>query len=140
MPQVLRRFSQERLVAVQIEVISDVVCPWCFIGKRRLEEALRRLQAADPGISVEVAWRPFQLNPDLPEDGIERSEYLRHKFGNASGQIYARVSAVGTAVGIPFAFDRIVRQPNTLAAHQLIALAGESGQQDEMVETLFRAY
>ena len=99
MPQVVRRFRPERLVTVQIEVISDVVCPWCFIGKRRLEEALRRLPAADPGIAVEVAWRPFQLNPDLPEDGVERSEYLRRKFGDASGPIYARVTAVETFFG-----------------------------------------
>jgi predicted DsbA family dithiol-disulfide isomerase len=122
-------------MAVQIEIISDVVCPWCYIGKRRLEAALSRA-----GAQVEVTWRPFQLNPGLPEEGMEREAYVRRKFGAAGPGLYARVAAVGAAVGIPFAFERIARQPNTLAAHQLIALAAPGAQQDAMVETLFRAY
>jgi predicted DsbA family dithiol-disulfide isomerase len=120
---------------VQIEIISDVVCPWCFIGKRRLQQALRQVTA-----EVEIAWRPFQLNPGLPEEGMEREEYVRRKFGAAGAGVYARVAAVGVSAGIPFAFDRIVRQPNTVAAHQLIALAGRGPQQDAMVEALFRGY
>jgi predicted DsbA family dithiol-disulfide isomerase len=122
-------------MAVQIEIISDVVCPWCYIGKRRLEAALSRA-----GAQVEVTWRPFQLNPGLPQEGMEREAYVRRKFGAAGPGLYARVGAVGAAVGIPFAFERIARQPNTLAAHQLIALAAPGAQQDAMVETLFRAY
>ena len=122
-------------MAVRIEIISDVVCPWCFIGKRRLEEALR--QVDEP---VEVLWRPFQLNPDLPDTGVAREEYIRRKFGSAGPGLYARVAAVGETVGIPFAFERIARQPNTLRAHQLIALAEPGRQQDAVVETLFRAY
>jgi len=127
-------------MAVQIEVISDVVCPWCFIGKRRLETALRTLRQRGGAPEVEVTWRPFQLNPDMPEDGIDRAEYLRRKFGSNAAQIYQRVSAVGESVGIAFDFARVQRQPNTLAAHQLIALARAHGSQDAMVERLFRAY
>jgi predicted DsbA family dithiol-disulfide isomerase len=120
---------------VQIEIVSDVVCPWCYIGKRRLEQAL-----AGGGPQVEVVWRPFQLNPDLPETGMERDAYVRRKFGAAGGGLYARVAAVGASAGIPFAFERIVRQPNTVAAHQLIALAVPGPQQDAVVESLFRGY
>jgi predicted DsbA family dithiol-disulfide isomerase len=120
---------------VQIEIVSDVVCPWCFIGKRRLEQALARVQA-----EVEVVWRPFQLNPGLPEEGMERELYVQRKFGSAGPGVYALVAAVGASVGIPFAFERIVRQPNTVAAHQLIGLASRGARQDAMVETLFRGY
>jgi predicted DsbA family dithiol-disulfide isomerase len=128
-------------MAVRIDVISDVVCPWCFIGKRRLEQAVRLLRerSAD-ATEVEIVWHPFQLNPDLPAEGIERSEYIARKFGSRAQDIYGRVSGVGRSVGIDFAFDRIVRQPNTVAAHQLIALAQDEGRQEEIVETLFQAY
>jgi len=126
-------------MAVQIEVISDVVCPWCFIGKRRLEAALHTVRERGTA-EVEVTWLPFQLNPDMPEDGIDRAEYLRRKFGSNAAQIYQRVSTVGESVGIDFDFARVQRQPNTLSAHQLIALAHAQGSQDAMVERLFRAY
>lgn len=124
----------------RIEVVSDVVCPWCFIGKRRLEQALQLLAAQEPDTKIEVVWRPFELNPQLPAEGMERSRYLELKFGNRAPDIYARVGAVGRSVGIEFAFERIVRQPNTLPAHQLIELARESNRQDAVVEALFRAY
>ena len=127
-------------MTVRIEVISDVVCPWCLIGKRRLERALELLRQASPQAEVEVIWRAFQLNPELPLEGVERSEYLARKFGSRTQDIYARVTAVGRSVGIDFAFERIVRQPNTAPAHQLIALAQAQGRQDQMVEALFRAY
>ena len=128
-------------MTLHIDVISDIVCPWCYIGKRKLERALelyreRTSDAAPP----EVSWHPFQLNPDLPEGGIERAEYLRRKFGGHSTQVYARVSAVGAQVGIPFAFDKIAWQPNTLGPHSLIMLAGASGLQSGLVEGLFRGY
>lgn len=125
---------------LQIDVISDVVCPWCFIGKRRLEQALRQFQPPDSDLSIEVRWRPFQLNPDLPASGMERAEYLRRKFGANARDIYSRVSQVGRSVGIEFAFETIARQPNTVDAHQLIWLAGQELRQDAMVETLFQAY
>jgi predicted DsbA family dithiol-disulfide isomerase len=120
---------------VQIEIVSDVVCPWCYIGKRRLEQALPRVRP-----KVEVVWRAFQLNPGLPEEGMEREAYVQRKFGSAGPGLYARVAAAGASLGIPFAFERIARQPNTVAAHQLIALAAPGPQQDAMVETLFRGY
>lgn len=86
-----------------------------------------------------VRWLPFQLNPDLPEEGIARSEYLRRKFGNPN-RSYANVAAVGASVGIPFAFDRITVQPNTVNAHRLMHYADQQGRQDELAEELFRAY
>ena len=126
---------------MRIDVISDVVCPWCFIGKRRLTRALELLQAEGTGPeAIEVVWHPFQLNPDLPAAGMDRHEYVSRKFGPRAAEVYERVAAVGREVGIEFAFDRIPRQPNTLRAHQLIALARTQGRQDEMVESLFRGY
>jgi predicted DsbA family dithiol-disulfide isomerase len=131
----------DNIMSFRIEVISDVVCPWCFIGKRRLEQALQTLSAdgVDAG-DIQVVWHPFQLNPQLPQEGMPRAEYVAAKFGGRSAQIYERVTGVGRSVGIDFAFERIVQQPNTLAAHQLIELARSAGVQDQMVETLFRAY
>ena len=125
-----------------IDVVSDVVCPWCYIGKRKLEAALAELRRGEAGLVAKVRWHPFQLNPDLPAQGIARSEYLAAKFGSGSraADIYARVSAVGTEVGIPFAFERIARQPNTLDAHRLIAWAQQRGDAEALVERLFRRY
>jgi predicted DsbA family dithiol-disulfide isomerase len=127
--------------ALTIDVVSDVVCPWCYIGKRRLEGALAQWAAAHPDAPAPVVqWRPFQLNPTLAETGMSRREYVKRKFGDQGAANYARVAAVGQEVGIPFAFDAIERQPNTLAPHALIGAAGEVGIQDAMVEALFRAY
>ncbi len=130
--------------ALTVDVVSDVVCPWCYIGKRRLEAALARLREVEPDLPVEVRWHPFQLNPDLPPGGVDRRQYLEAKFGGPARaqEIYARVSAAGATVGIPFAFDAIERQPNTLAAHRLIAWAQtrREGDADALVEDLFRAY
>ena len=127
-----------------IDVVSDVVCPWCYIGKRRLEAALARLREAEPDLPVAVRWHPFQLNPDLPREGVDRRGYLEAKFGGPARaqEIYARVSAAGATAGIPFAFDAIERQPNTLDAHRLIAWAQSrrEGDPDALVERLFRAY
>ena len=126
-------------MTLRIDVISDVVCPWCYIGKRRLERALELFDGGGEP-SVQVQWLPFELNPQLPPDGVARSDYVARKFGARAKDIYARVGEVGRSVGIEFAFDRIARQPNTVAAHQLIALAGQHAKQDEMVEMLFRSY
>jgi predicted DsbA family dithiol-disulfide isomerase len=132
------------LGALTIDVVSDVVCPWCYIGKRRLEAALARLRESDPELPVVVRWHPFQLNPDLPRDGVARRDYLERKFGGPerAREIYARVSAAGRSVDIPFAFDAIERQPNTLDAHRLVAWAQSrrEGDPDKLVEALFRAY
>jgi predicted DsbA family dithiol-disulfide isomerase len=126
----------------QIDVISDVVCPWCFIGQRRLAEARARLPEDDAARHAPIRWHPFQLNPDLPREGIPRKTYVESKFGGPerAAQIYARVSAAGATAGIPFAFDRILRQPNTRDAHRLITWAQERGDASDLVERLFRAY
>ena len=121
---------------MKIEVASDVVCPWCYIGKKRLEKALKLL---DGKVPLEISWLPFQLNPGLPAEGIPRAEYRKAKFGSLerSKQMDARVIAEGKAEGIDFAFDRMERQPNTSQAHRLIALAED---QDAVVNALFRAH
>lgn len=125
-----------------IDVISDVVCPWCFIGKRRLEAALGLAAGAGTARESVVRWHPFELNPDLPTAGIERSAYLDAKFGgpDRATQIYDRVRAAGASAGIPFAFERIARQPNTRDAHRLVAWAQRRGDAGALVEHLFTAY
>ncbi|HEX8009905.1 MAG TPA: DsbA family oxidoreductase [Casimicrobiaceae bacterium] len=124
-----------------VDVVSDVVCPWCYIGKRKLERALAELRAREPGIGIAVRWHPFELNPDLPPEGIPRSAYLDAKFGaERATEIYARVRAVGLTVGIAFDFERITRQPNTRDAHRLIAWAQQAGDADALVEGLFRGF
>jgi len=122
-----------------IDIVSDVICPWCFIGKRRFEKALRLLP---PEIQTEVHWRPFQLNPDMPAEGIDRKLYRTRKFGSweRSQALDAQLVEAGAGEGISFAFDRMERTPNTFAAHRLIWLAGEQGVQDAVVEALFQAY
>ena len=128
-------------MTLHIDVISDVVCPWCYIGKRKLARAIELYREHNPSAEPpQVVWHAFQLNPDMPEAGVDRSEYLERKFGGRSRDIYARVGAAGAAVGIPFAFDKVTRQPNTLAAHSLIGLAADVGLQDEVVEAFFKAY
>jgi predicted DsbA family dithiol-disulfide isomerase len=125
-----------------IDVISDVVCPWCYIGKRRLEAALAELAMSEPDLRAFVSWHPFELNPDMPREGIERREYVRRKFGDGEQArgVYDRVRAIGTQVGLPFAFDSIARQPNTREAHRLIAWGQGQGDADKLVERLFRAF
>jgi predicted DsbA family dithiol-disulfide isomerase len=128
--------------AMTIDVISDVVCPWCLIGRRRLGEALALFAVREPRVRPVVSWHPFQLNPDLPREGIDRRSYLEAKFGGRerADEIYARVRAAGKSVDVDFAFDRIDRQPNTLDAHRLISWAQARGSPEELVERLFRAY
>jgi predicted DsbA family dithiol-disulfide isomerase len=123
-----------------IDVVSDVVCPWCYVGKRRLEGALALLAEAHPEVTPHVRWHTFQLNPDMPQEGIDRETYVTRKFGDRADSIYERVKGVGAEVGIPFAFDQIARQPNTVVAHSLIAMAEPGQAQDHMVEALFKAY
>jgi predicted DsbA family dithiol-disulfide isomerase len=132
---------------LNIDIISDVVCPWCFVGKRQIEAALALYAQERAGEDrPRVSWRPFQLNPQLPPEGMSRQDYVLKKFGAARAKdVYARVTAVGAEYGIAFAFDKIERQPNTLAAHSLIALAGAApadagGLQDRVKEALLQAY
>src|ERR1700761_1795239 len=99
--------------ALRIDVISDVVCPWCFIGKRRLETALKLYAEKHPDAPApQVTWHPFQLNPGLPPEGMSRQDYVTQKFGPGGAQKYERVKAVGQSVGLDLQFDKIVRQPN----------------------------
>src|ERR1035438_1566159 len=126
-------------MALHIDVISDVICPWCYIGKRRLEKAIAAL---DRQHEVRVRWLPFQLNPPMAKDGISRRDYRIKKFGSweRSQELDAKVVAVGEEEGIHFAFDRIERTPNTLDAHRLIWLADQQDNQEAVVEALFVAY
>jgi predicted DsbA family dithiol-disulfide isomerase len=124
---------------LKVEVASDVVCPWCYIGKRRFEKALALL---GDEAKVELVWLPFQLNPDMPPEGMARAEYRTRKFGSAERAkgLDARVAAEGRSEGIDFAFERIERTPNTLAAHRLIDVAQKEGRGNAVVDALFRAY
>jgi predicted DsbA family dithiol-disulfide isomerase len=123
-----------------VDVVSDVVCPWCYIGKRRLEAAL----ATRKGPAPTVRWHPFQLNPDIPAGGVDRRSYLEEKFGGPerARDVYARVEAAGREAGIAFQFEKIDRQPNTSDAHRLIAWAQmvAPASTDRLVERLFQAY
>jgi predicted DsbA family dithiol-disulfide isomerase len=123
---------------VRIDVVSDVVCPWCFIGKRRLEKAI----ALNPQIPVEVHWRPYFLNDWIPREGISREQYLTTKFGSPERYkgIAQRVSAAASAEGLTYAMDKISRQPNTLDAHRLIRWADGIGKAAEMKQTLMNLY
>jgi len=121
-----------------ISVYSDIVCPWCYVGKRRLEAAL-----ALPGSpkDVRMSWRPFELNPDLPVEGIERGVYRARKFGAAaSAALDAKMAKTGRELGIAFAFERMSRTPNTRLAHRLIWEAERQGRQNALVERLFAGY
>jgi predicted DsbA family dithiol-disulfide isomerase len=125
---------------VTVDVVSDVMCPWCYIGKKNLEAA-RELVGET---KLEIRWRPFQLDPTLPAEGKDRKQYLADKFGGEAraGDIYARVEQAGEAAGIDFAFERIKVSPNTLNAHRLIRWAGGQGTevQDRVVDRLFQLY
>jgi predicted DsbA family dithiol-disulfide isomerase len=126
-----------------IDIVSDVVCPWCYIGKRKLESALALPGAA--GLpAVEVRWHPFQLNPDLPAAGVPRQQYLEDKFGGPerASEIYARVKAAGRTAGLELNIEGISVQPNTLAAHALIAFAQQDGGTagSDIKERVLKAY
>jgi len=124
---------------VTIDIYSDIVCPWCYVGKRRLERALAHL---NDGVQARITWRPFQLNPTMPLDGMDRATYLKAKFGSLEnfGRMEEQLLAAGVEERIPFAFEKIQRTPNTFAAHRLVWYAAQQGKQDAMVEALFRGY
>jgi len=126
--------------AGRIDVISDAICPWCYIGKRHLERALDILEKQH--LRFSVAWHPFQLNPDMPREGVDRAQYRLTKFGSAerSRQIDERITETAASIGLEFHLDRLTRTPNTLNAHRLIRLAGQRGVQDGVVEALFEGY
>ncbi|MEP2116626.1 DsbA family oxidoreductase [Bauldia litoralis] len=126
------------LQPLQIDVVSDVVCPWCYLGKRRLDHALEMTQ----GLEVAVRWKPFRLDPTIPPEGVTRKDYLEGKFGSleAVKPMHDQLSDLGRLEGIDFHFERITRSPSTVAAHRVIRWAEPEGAQDQIVERLFLAY
>ena len=123
---------------MRIDIYSDTICPWCFIGKRRLERAL----AERPQPGLKIHWRAFQLNPDMPAGGLDRQDYLNRKFGGAQNaeRVYAAVREAGAQEGIAFDFAAIERTPNSLLSHRLLRFALERGDQDPLMERLFNLY
>ena len=123
---------------VKLDIISDPICPWCYIGKTRLDEAL----AQHPDHPFTIEWHPFQLNPDMPEGGMGRRAYLEGKFGGKDGAVkaYAPVVQAAEEAGLKFDFEGMQRTPNTIDAHRLIHWAGIEGRQTAAVSTLFKAY
>ena len=127
-------------VGMRIDIVSDAICPWCFIGKRQLERALTTLDAEGLGFSIN--WNPFQLNPDMAKEGVDCAQYRAWKFGGPekAAAIDARIVEAAAGVGLDFHPERIKRTPNTIDAHRLIWFAGQKGVQDATMESVFRAY
>jgi predicted DsbA family dithiol-disulfide isomerase len=123
---------------MRIDIIYDTVCPWCYIGKRHLEQALR----LRPGVEAITRWRPFLLNPEMPPDGIDRTAYLINKFGSQARvrRVYGAIAEAGQSVEIDFDFERIGQTPNSVDSHRLVHFAASQGKADATVETLFLAY
>ncbi len=121
-----------------VEVVHDLVCPWCFLGTRRLMRTLRRR----PDLLIDVVWRPFLLNPDMPRGGMPRPEYVVRKFGgeDRARRLYASIGEIGRNEGVLFRFDRIRRTPSSLDAHRLVRFAAHHGRADALVEALFSAH
>ncbi len=130
----------ETAAGTRIDIVSDAICPWCYIGKRQLERAI--LTLAGEGLTFSIHWNPFQLNPDIAKGGVDRAEYRARKFGSATkaAALDARIVEAAAAVGLEFHPERIKRTPNTIDAHRLIWFAGQRGVQDATMETVFQAY
>ncbi len=128
-------------MTVRVDVISDVICPWCFVAKRRMDKAIATF-AGTSDIDIDVTWHPFELNPDMPKDGMDRKVYRSQKFGSweRSLALDAQVARAGKDDGIAFAHARAERTPNTFDAHRLLWLAQQKGVQDRVAEALFRGY
>jgi predicted DsbA family dithiol-disulfide isomerase len=126
----------------KIEIFSDVVCPWCYIGKRNLEKALQILNEKDKEFEYTLNWRSFQLNPQLKNEGILRKDYITNKFGEGANSeiIYERVRLAGEAVGLTMSFDKIIMQPNSSKMHSLIYAAKETNKDIELIENFFKAF
>lgn len=130
--------TADPIQTVKLDILSDPICPWCYIGKARLEKALAQV----PDHPFVIEWHPFQLNPDMPEGGMDRRDYLEAKFGGKEGAVkaYAPIVQHAEDEGLPINFDAMQRTPNTLDAHRLIHWAGIEHVQNEVVDALFRAY
>jgi predicted DsbA family dithiol-disulfide isomerase len=127
---------------MQIDIISDTICPWCYIGEKQFDKALAIVKAERPDVAFETSWRPFQLSPDTPKDGVDRKASLERKFGSGrhAREIYKNIARAGAEVGIRFNFEAQDRTPNTLDSHRLIRWAGPQGCQDKVVAGLFKGY
>lgn len=127
-------------VGTRIDIVSDAICPWCYIGKRQLERALETLRGE--GLHFQVHWNPFQLNPDMPKEGRDRTAYRAWKFGSPekAAALDARITEAAAGVDLAFRTDLMTRTPNTIDAHRLIWFAGQKGRQDAVMEAVFQAY
>ena len=123
---------------IKLDILSDPICPWCYIGKARLERAME----AEPDHPFAIEWHPFQLNPDMPEEGMDRREYLETKFGGKENaiRVYGEIAKHAEEEGLEIDFAAIKRTPNTVDAHRLIHWAGIEGKQNAIVNALFKAY
>lgn len=127
-------------IGTRIDVVSDTICPWCYIGKRHLERALATL--AEEGLVFQVHWNPFQLNPDMPREGRDRASYRVAKFGSAekAAALDRRITEAAASAGLAFRTDLMTRTPNTIDPHRMIWFAGQYGDQDAAMEAAFKAY
>ena len=127
------------MTSLNIEVYSDLICPWCYIGRRRLEAGIKLLDASEP---PNILWRPFELNPKMPKAGLDRKAYRSAKFGSweRSQAMDRDVTATGKTLGLEFNYDRVLVTPNTFAGHRLLWWARDKGSQDILADALFRAY
>ncbi len=123
---------------IELDIFSDTICPWCYIGKKRLDKAIQKY----PGVTIKQTWRPFQLNPSMPAEGMDRQEYLVSKFvsPDAAKTIYDNIYEEGKKEGIEFNFDAIETTPNSFNSHRLLALAYRYNVQDQILEDLFESY
>ncbi|HXT80610.1 MAG TPA: DsbA family oxidoreductase [Acetobacteraceae bacterium] len=130
----------DKSVGTRIDIVSDAICPWCYVGKRQLERALTILEGE--GLRFSVHWNPFQLNPDMPKEGRDRTAYRVWKFGSAekAAALDERITQAAAGVGLAFRTDLMTRTPNTIDAHRLIWFAGRNGIQDAAMEAVFKAY
>jgi predicted DsbA family dithiol-disulfide isomerase len=127
-------------IGTRIDIVSDAICPWCYIGKRHLEQALATL--AEEGLAFQVHWNPFQLNPDMPKAGRDRAAYRAWKFGSVEKAVALdqRITEAAASAGLAFRTDLMTRTPNTIDAHRLIWFAGQNGVQDAVMEAVFQSY
>lgn len=132
--------NPQAAAGTRIDIVSDAICPWCYIGKRQMERAL--LTLAGEGLAFSIHWNPFQLNPDMAKEGVDRAQYRAWKFGSAekAAALDARIVEAAAAVGLEFHPERIRRTPNTIDAHRLVWFAGQKGVQDATMEAVFKAY
>tara|TARA_Y100000590_G_scaffold458718_1_gene614042 strand:- start:4457 stop:5092 length:636 start_codon:yes stop_codon:yes gene_type:complete len=123
---------------IKIDIFSDTICPWCYIGKKKLEKILTYF----PNCEFKITWRPFQLNPDMPNQGIKRLDYLVKKFGSIenANEVYNSINHTGKNLGIFFQFNKIKKTPNSFASHKLLALGHKQDKQNEIIESIFYAY